>query len=236
MSTSRHQRACLNPPLRACAPHARMPAPAVLIRALTPAARHEMERSAWQCVEATARLARRDRNVVTSMLRGRPAQLWRHYPENDARDAVSGLSYYYHSHRQQAACRSEHGHFHVFLRRDASAPPAHIVAIAVDAQGLPLGACTTNRWITGEKLRPASTLISALRTGGLETSRARRNVDCWLSAVLHLFSPQIAWLLHRRDALIAAQDDREQSLEDRRIETWSRGRLSIPDQIQALSA
>lgn len=212
------------------------PAHAQLMARLSQEARAKLEDAAWGYLDVTRYFARRSSNVVAAVLRGHRPREWQHYPARDAHDADSGFCYFYHCHPTDPAEVGEHGHFHVFVRDAEQAPRAHLVSLSVDSRGFPLRASATNRWVTGETLRPASELSAALlRVGRLATGRARRNVDRWLAVVLQLFSPQIDWLLQRRDARIAALHDREHGLEDRRIQVWSTCPLSVADQIAGLS-
>lgn len=213
----------------------RMPAASTLVRSLPPERQRQLEEAALECLDVTRRLALRGRNVVTALLGSTPATEWRHYPARDARDAASGVSYYYHCHATRPAMDGEHGHFHVFLGSGSSDKPSHLASISIDAFGQPLRASATNRWVTGEHLRPAPSLIEAASTLRIDTGSRRRSVDRWLASLFRLFSPQIAWLLTRRDQKIGGLEDRERGLEDRRIEIWTQCRLSIADQVNALS-
>lgn len=213
----------------------RAPTASTLVQGYSPERRRQLEDAAREWLDITQYFARRDRNVVTTLLRGAAPMLWKHYPVRDACDSANGVGYYYHCHATRPAASGEHGHFHVFLRASEDAPATHVVAISVDAHGLPIRACATNRWVTGEVVRPAEELLAAVTRMRIETGRARRNVDRWLAAVVRLFSPQIAWLLRQRDGRIAALADRERGLEDRRVQIWSTCRLSIADQVAALS-
>lgn len=180
-------------------------------------------------------LARHGLHAGTACLNGAAPETWRHYPDDDARDDVRGIQYYYHCHVSRPAIANEHGHFHVFLRQRHSAPPAHLVALSIDALGQPLRAFTTNAWVTGERPLPARRLAPLAARLHIESSHHQMAVDRWLAALIRLFSPQIAWLLERRDQRIEALTNRERGLEDRRIQIWSQCRLSVPEQITALA-
>ncbi|TAM11866.1 MAG: hypothetical protein EPN72_07755 [Nevskiaceae bacterium] len=205
-----------------------------LIRALTPERRAVVTAAAWECIDLTHYFAKRGRNAVTTLQHGASFAWWKHYPARDAHDERGGACYYYHAHVVQPQVDDEHGHFHVFLQPSRAEPVTHIVALSIDAHGLPVSACTVNRWVTGERMRPAREVMAAIRDFRLDTGRPRRNVDRWLASLIRLFSPQIEWLLMERDRRIAAAPGRAHTLEDRELHVLSRCPVSIASQIEAL--
>jgi len=72
--------------------------------------------------ECRAALALRGRTVIDEAVGENAAAIvdWRHYPEGEVYDPASHVQYFYHRHAGPAgsrtAERSEHGHFHLFLR------------------------------------------------------------------------------------------------------------------------
>lgn len=212
------------------------PAPATLIRRLSPRQRETVEAAAWECTTVIRYFAERDRSVITVLQHGAKPAWWKHHPARDAHDPNRGVGYYYHSHPTLPSVATEHGHFHFFLQAAAPLTSAHVVALSVDPRGLPIRACTTNRWVTGETMQPAEPLIRTLYGLTFDTGRARRNVDWWLSSTLRLFLPQIEWLLRERDRRIAALADAESALENRDIQTWSHCKLSMAEQVAALGS
>jgi hypothetical protein len=173
-----------------------------------------------------------------------PPQSWQHYQPAEAM-AIDGrpgaLHYYYHAHPTPGAHSAEHGHFHLFAQLGADeegvARYTHLIAIGVDARGLPIRLFTTNRWVTDETWLPADRLITLAEQ--IADSRARRSdpVDGWLRAQLGVFAPQIAGLLHHRDRRIAARlkEGRRPGLfEDRRMHVVSQCLVSVERQLTAL--
>jgi hypothetical protein len=167
-------------------------------------------------------LAARDAHLLGEVLPGNgDFEEERHYPADEVRDPVSHAQWYYHAHLDDHP--EEHGHFHLFLRRRgmpagvrpaggrAGAPSlldvnayAHLLAIAVDARGLPIRLLATNRWVTEEVFYPAADVCAMLDRFRLEHASAPLAANRWLPAMLQIFRPQIEWLLHERDAALAA--------------------------------
>src|SRR5204863_8715051 len=73
--------------------------------------------------ECRAALATRGSTVVREASGGTPEDIvdWRHYPEGEVFDPKTHAQYFYHRHpaASPAAGRTEHGHFHLFLRGEA---------------------------------------------------------------------------------------------------------------------
>jgi hypothetical protein len=62
-----------------------------------------------------------------------------------------------------------------------------------------------------------------------------QTLDQWVDAMLHLFSPQIAWLHHQRDAVIAhhtSLNPDNNVYEDEEIEELSEIRIDLKAQIE----
>lgn len=146
---------------------------------------------------------------------------WEHYPPDDAVDHASACRYFYHAHAAGERGDGEHGHFHLFLERtghlaatpalaepvDAtceSAAVSHLVAVAIDLQGLPTGLFTVNRWVTDEWLLPASTIVQRLPAYSLARAAGDHLVGEWLTALVRFFAPDITELLKQRDVLIGS--------------------------------
>jgi hypothetical protein len=171
-------------------------------------------------------------------------KIWQHYQpaEAMAMDGRPGaLHYYYHAHSTPGAQATEHGHFHLFAQLGADdegvARYTHLIAIGVDARGLPIRLFTTNRWVTDETWLPADRLIALAEQ--IADTRARRNdpVDGWLRAQLGVFAPQITELLRHRDRRMAARREeggRPGLFEDRRLHVVSQCLVSVERQLTAL--
>jgi len=193
--------------------------------------RHEVEAAAARellaCYEA---LAARRAHLLAGLLRGRRPVQWRHYPAEDALDRETGYQYFYHCHASgKRKGGPEHGHFHLFRRRAADRPPAHLLAIALTAKGVPRALFTVNQWVAGSPLPGAR---AAQRDLSRFEIRAAGDplVNRWMAALLRLFRPEIARLLVERDRrLRAARGGRAALLDDRRVEVLS----SLPIDVDA---
>ena len=106
---------------------------------------------------------------------------------------------YYHSHSMVGADIREHGHFHLFTRKDQGW--AHLAALAMDVEGQPLRWVMTNRWVTGDDWCDRDGLLEAIDAlvPGVQPDLLRR----WLAGLLQLYRPELGELLHARDARIA---------------------------------
>ncbi len=178
-------------------------------------------------------------NVVGEVLRGQGEFIeLEHYPHDDVFDNESHSQYYYHSHRPEAG---EHGHFHTFIRaagmpdtvRPIDYPQAsepwpegrdaitHIVGIAMDVWGYPIGLFATNRWVTGESWYAAEDVIAMSDRFNVDHAWPSWPVNRWISAMLRLYRQHIMELLRHRDAVIAAWQaayPEQDVFEDRRLD------------------
>ena len=176
-----------------------------------------------------------------------------HYPQGDVYDGESHGQYYYHAHRPESG---EHGHFHTFLRAkgmrrsvkpvaykgDAKRPTgkdalSHIVAISMDGPGMPIGLFTTNRWVTGETFYAADDVADMIDRFSIEQSYPCLATNRTVTALIHLFKPQILALLKMRDETLAdwknAHPDRD-VYEDRDLEITSIVDINVKQQIDAV--
>lgn len=169
--------------------------------------------------------------------------LWQQYRGNGASPLGSrpqSLFYFYHSHAVSGALPQEHGHFHLFAQLEANEDEkpqyTHIVAIGVDARGLPLRLFTTNRWVTGETWLAADRVIGMAERIAANTMPAADMSERWLQSQMGVFAPQIAALLRHRDQRIndrLARGGRPGLLEDRRMHVLSQCRVSVEEQLTA---
>lgn len=176
-----------------------------------------------------------------------------HYPKGDVYDSESHAQYYYHAHRPESG---EHGHFHTFLRAagmprmvkpvsyagKAKRPSgkdalSHIVAVSMNRPGMPIGMFTTNRWVTDETFYPAADVIKMLDRFTIEQSYPCLATNRALTAVMHLFRPQVIALLEQRDNTIRAWEetypDRD-VYEDRELEITSIIDINVDRQVAAV--
>ena len=202
--------------------------------------------AAFGIAEAGEEMAARGLNPVM-LANGQYAfEEWQHYPPGDARDTITGVQLYYHSHRGEA----EHGHFHVFLRgwsgvegtAAVTAPGepeenigkkdlVHVIAIAMDATGLPCGLFTCNRWVTNEVMAPADAIIPRLAGLRLEDAFVDSLANHWFSDFFRLYRDDIAALLTERDRALAAIGH---ALGDTSHEILSQRPVSLLDRFEAL--
>jgi hypothetical protein len=190
-----------------------------------------------EILDAYGALARGRTNLLLDFMRGMgPFVASAPYPPETVVDTAARFSYLYHSHRD-----GEHGHFHTYLLHGEGAPPtphqpyAHVVAIEMDDTGIPTKLFTTNRWVTGETLAPARTVIAALDEMGVDHAWPSWLTNRWMTAMLRLFRPQIEALLLERDAALArhraAAATDVDCLEDRSFEVCSSIAVSIDAQL-----
>lgn len=185
--------------------------------------------------------ARRGTSLTQAALAGaRRCELLRHYPAQDLVDAEAGTVAYYHAHASRRRPADEHGHFHVFARREAGDPSSflHLGGLSLDAQGRALRWFTTNRWVTGERWADAAEVQAALARFRLRARGRLAPVATWLEAMVRLYRDDLAALAHRRDAQLdrraAAYPSRDALLEDRRLDVVTERRIDLPARAAAL--
>lgn len=210
-----------------------------------------MARAGNEILECYRLLQKSGANVVGQILihQGTFYQ-WNHYPKGDVFDRETFSQYYYHAHRGPG---DEHGHFHTFIRAGGmgeGAEPApyagewqrplgddaisHLVAISMDPKGFPRALFGVNRWVTGETIYPAETVIRMLDSFVIDHLFPCHAVNRWIGAMLRLFYPQIVLLLRQRDAAIAAWQTEHPGIdvyEDRKLEITSHLPVSVEQQI-----
>lgn len=189
-------------------------------------------------------------NLVSEVLRGQGTFYeYTHYPQDDVYDADSRSQYYYHAHRA-----GEHGHFHTFVRvgpasnqepvaegAAGTSEPVHLIAIAMDDYGQPVGLFATNCWVCGGAWLPAEQVIELLSRFRIDHANPSWPVNRWIGAMLRLYRPHIEALLRHRDRVIAAwahTHPATDALEDCGLEITGYLRISIDEtlnQVRALS-
>ena len=116
-----------------------------------------------------------------------------------------GWRAYYHCHPASRAgnhCfHGEHGHFHIFVRiKESPEQWSHLVALAMDNMGQPLGWFTVNHWVTGETWEAADILSTYLYSVPYE--RTESLLECWLLSLLALSSASVDHILNERDRIL----------------------------------
>lgn len=208
---------------------------------------HHMLAAAHEAMRCRRALEKDGLNLVGEVLRGQGEFYeYEHYPNDDVYDAGSHAQYYYHAHR---GLKTEHGHFHTFLRRPGSltgAVPldvptsepwprdddeiAHLIAISMDSFGRPIGLFATNRWVTGETWFRASDVIDMLDHFRIDRAKPSWPVNRWIGAMTVLYRPYIEALLKHRDAVIAAWSSTRPDadvFEDRELEITGQLDISV---------
>ena len=170
-----------------------------------------------------------------------PFTRYQHYPPEDVDDVTAGYAWYYHAHEpSEARGWEEHGHFHCYaypallagatpLARppegDASheAGMTHLLALCCSNRGVPNRLMTVNRWVTNEWMYPADDLIPLIERFVIAPHLPFPLVGRWLSAMFRVLSPQIMWLMHERDRVLASARERDPLgyTEDRTLEVLS---------------
>ncbi len=204
-------------------------------------------------------LAKTGDNVVGELLRGvETFYEWDHYPPGDVFDSASSSQFYYHAHPAGQRFPEEHGHFHTFLRpqgmpegikplplasavapQDPNDALSHLIAIAMDARGLPIRLFTTNRWVTGEVWYRGEDVCRMLPRFSVDLARPSWPVNRWITALVALFRPQIEALIRARDLGLRNYAQRvvpPDVFEDRNLEIVSFAEIAVDDQINALRA
>lgn len=206
---------------------------------------------------AAQALKKADLNIVGEVLReqGEFIEL-EHYPKDDVFDHESFSQYYYHAHRDG---KEEHGHFHLFLRAggmpEGSAPidypqatetwPSgddaicHLIAIAMDAWGEPIGLFCTNRWVTAEAWYSAGQTIAMLDRFVIDHAAPNWAVNRWMTALLRLYRPHIEVLIRQRDGVIAERQQlfpERDVFEDRELDITGYLPISVDELVEQLEA
>ncbi|WP_157719027.1 DUF6969 family protein [Halopseudomonas salegens] len=186
-------------------------------------------------------------NLVGEVLKGQGTFYeMQHYPLTDVYDRDTHAQYYYHAHRGSDL---EHGHFHLFMRKagmpagsqpetsvfDSSTWPkdddaiAHLIAVSMDKNGLPLGLFACNRWVTGETWYSADQVIAMLDGFEIDHAYPSWPTNQWLTALVSVYRPQIETLLRHRDQVVSTWQKRfpdQNVLENRELEIT--GYLPLP--------
>lgn len=187
---------------------------------LTQINKKKMLRYAAQVLEMQLRMTDRERNILHYTLQEKSEhQRIIHYPKGDRIDHATGAQYFYHCHRENQLSM-EHGHFHCFLRyshipkritptpladwdKYIDNPMTHLVAIAMNCVGQPIRLFTVNRWVTSEIWYDAKHVSEFMNQFKITSEDPYwTTLDKWLEGILHIFSPQISWLLEQRDKKI----------------------------------
>ena len=125
------------------------------------------------------------------------------------------------------------------LRRGRRAEVCHLIAIAVDGAGDPIGLFTTNRWVTGETWYRAADVIRLIEQMRGDALRPAPLLDRWIKALVRLFATDIARLIERRDRAILDwrwRRPRRNAFEDPQLEITSHVAIDLDKRLAAAEA
>lgn len=202
----------------------------------------ELHSAAQRSVGGFARVTQAHGSLVQSWVRGAAVQSLEHYPDGGVVDRRHGSQLFYHCHRPGSA---EHGHVHLFWHATRSGhrrylgpaatrrkgepwtrtAPSHLVAIGLDARGLPVSLFTVNRWVTGGHWFDAPTTLGLVRRFSLQSVPGHEDSCEWVSGFVQLYERVIERLMAARDRRLARTGPLREALEDRRIEVVSSVKL-----------
>lgn len=198
-------------------------------------------------------LAARGEHLLHDLLGDQLPHQWQHYPDNDAIDRDSGYQWFYHSHSpEDRPDATEHGHFHLFARRplwsrrlqsraerdfaaltgdpDKHVATRHLLAIGMDAKGIPVSLFTVNSWVTGDLMLSASGTERMLASMRLRTGHDA--IDTVLECVVALCMDEIRMILAVRDATLSAAAGRA-VLADTQLEVLSCQTIALDAKLSA---
>lgn len=198
----------------------------------------ELHRAAQRSVGGFTRVTQAHGSLVQGWVRGAAVQSLEHYPAGGVVDRRNGSELFYHCHRSASA---EHGHVHLFWHATRSGrrrhlesasekgrgepwvrtAPSHLVAVGLDARGLPVSLFTVNQWVTGGHWFDASTTLDLVRRFELRAVPGHEDSCDWASGFVRLYEPLIARLLHMRDRRLARLGALLDALDNRRVEVVS---------------
>lgn len=197
-------------------------------------------------VEAFANATQSSGSLLQSWVQGANVVEYEHYPPDDVIDLGSGTQFYYHAHRTHG---DEHGHLHVFWHATATGrrsppsqgrkvwkrhAPTHMLAIALDARGLPVKLFTTNQWVTEGHWFDAALTLACLDRCRPGPVPGHELACAWLGHFLAMYRPLIAELLQRRDARLTNHGSLTNALNDHHLEVLSQSRLDWAADLDAL--
>jgi len=124
------------------------------------------------------------------------------------------------------------------LKRGSRDEVCHLVAIAVDRRGEPIRLFTTNRWVTGETWYQADDVIRMLGCFRIAGDAPSLLLNRWIAALVVLYRPEIAWLLHQRDKAVMQRRWRWRGnvFEDPRLEIASSLDIDLDADLAAIKA
>lgn len=218
---------------------------------------HHRQQAATALIRCYDTLAKRNENLLQHVIGEQAFECWRKYPSADVITA-SGFQYFYHAHSpEDRPDVIENGHFHTFARLDRRArnvedlplpdngttdantqdpDSVHLIAISVNALGLPTEIFTVNQWVTGDRWCSGTTLATLSATFRVDGAGPPL-VSAWLTSVFSLYEKAIQELIRDRDAAIHHAIDTHapgyRITDDRSLEVLSSKKLSFSDDVDA---
>src|SRR3546814_19772184 len=104
--------------------------------------------------------------------------------------------------------------------------------------GLPFRLFTVNRWVTGEVWYRADDVIRMLDVFKIDHAQPSWPLNCWISAMIALFKPQIAELLRARDRKVAAWREKNPDadvFEERELEVALCHAITVQPKVPAVA-
>jgi len=152
-----------------------------------------------------------------------PLQENKKYPAELLQFNHMGWRAYYHCHPATRAgnhrFQGEHGHFHIFVRTQNEPEKwSHLVALAMDKMGQPLGWFTVNHWVTGETWQDSEILSKYLESIPYEQLKHLKStktniVERWLLSLLAVSRDKVKIVLHERDKILQQKQLNQKKLD-----------------------
>lgn len=183
-----------------------------------------------------------------------------HDPNDGVVDAARAYEISYHLREAGEMPALEHGHFHLFAcvdpasadidavgeqrfldhfcARPDNAATIHLIAMSLNANGLPSRFFTVNRWVTNSRFLDAAATLRLLEQFRAASDQAPV-ASILLASMVQLFWPQITSLLNKRDEKLfdfVKRGRRSSILDDRRIEVLTEVAVDIDEQILLLTS
>ena len=204
-------------------------------------------KAASKLVGSMQTLNERNEQVVQSVIGEDIFVEWNHYPENDVRDNKNASQYFYHAHPGLQRPFIEHGHFHLFVHAEKiglrrhdprySPAPAHLIAVSMDANGVPSGFFIVNRWVTKGAWLSKAQCEQGLQHFKIQSRKGEKEVNQFLTALLQLYQRPISALLEQRDVImnkLSEKRDRRSVFADTNVEVLCYVPIDLMNDIAAL--
>ena len=203
--------------------------------------------AANKLVESLQNLNESGLHAVQTVIGGRTFVEWDHYPDDDVRDDKNASQYFYHAHPGLQRPFVEHGHFHLFVHAESlglrkknsrfEPAPAHLVAVSMNAIGMPSGFFTVNRWVTKGPWLSFKECEIGLKHFKIAAKHGKKDVNVFLQSLVQLYYQKILALLRQRDEImekLCDGRDRRSVFADEQIEVLCYTPIDIMEDIAAL--